>query len=475
MKKTNIGFKVIAAFFKGICTGLILTLYLLGTILIPALVFWFLGGLLVGAFGWNIPVQIGAFSFPAFETARYIKLPLWGLLVLGIVCVLFGIAAEIIRVVMHHDVTSLYSLNTAFDYPTEPQIDISVLPQMCPSAFGQELSKRIKVLIESTEECIRADDKNPAKEKMRRLIANRNRRLSARSTALKDSLKNLFDFWLTWFSGLWKTILGVLIGIFASMLITAGSTFLIEKYANFPEPVEFAISIILFVGLIAGPMIGCKIASNVDIDGLTYFWREKFGLLYCKLFLDHRIHACDEAAMKAVMPACAQAQRNHRDMVAFLENNNNTEHPIAKLFCFSSLLKSWDNWRTDWKNNQRYGELALDVNLAKLLSLCESCETWDLVFDGFRVVLLDSVEQYEERQRQERIIQQREEEQKKLDEESKRAEEELALQKQRMHEEARYHFELEREAVHQTEELEKLRKMLEYEQWKRNYQEIHGK
>lgn len=55
------------AFFRGIFTGVILALYLLALTLIPALLIWAMGGVLMGAIATSAPMSIGKFVFPAVD------------------------------------------------------------------------------------------------------------------------------------------------------------------------------------------------------------------------------------------------------------------------------------------------------------------------------------------------------------------------------------------------------------------------
>lgn len=462
------------AFFRGIFTGVILALYLLALTLIPALLIWATGGVLMGAIATSAPMSIGKFVFPAVDQAWYLRLPLWALLVLGTCCILLGIIAEITRVTSNHGVTTRYSLDSMTYQSAKPQIDTSVLPQMSPAAFGQELRQRLNTLIYSTEACIQSDAENPSRSEMQRLLSRRASLLSVRPSTLGHTLENLFSFWGAWLVSWGKILVGLLIGLLASMLVTGGIAMLIQKYAHLPHAVEVILTIILFALLLSGPAIGVKIAAKVDISELRWFWQERFGPLHCKLFYDGKIRACDAEAVRVVAPLCAQAQRNCSDMATFLKVNN-AKHPVLYLSCFSSLLKGWSAWRIDWQNNRRYGELATDVCLERLLTICASCQTWGQVESTYHRFINQSADQFEESLRQEQARREREEAQKRAAAEIKKAEEALALQRELLREKQRHHDKLEQEAARQTEELEKLRKIQEYEQWKRNYDEIHGK
>ena len=61
------------AFFRGIFTGVILALYLLALTLIPALLIWAMGGVLMGAIATSAPMSIGKFVFPAVDRAWYLR------------------------------------------------------------------------------------------------------------------------------------------------------------------------------------------------------------------------------------------------------------------------------------------------------------------------------------------------------------------------------------------------------------------
>ena len=309
-------------FFRGIFTGVILALYLLALTLIPALLIWATGGVLMGAIATSAPMSIGKFVFPAVDQAWYLRLPLWALLVLGACCILLGIIAEITRVTSNHGVTTRYSLDSMTYQSAKPQIDTSVLPQMSPAAFGQELRQRLNTLIYSTEACIQSDAENPSRSEMQRLFSRRASLLSVRPSTLGHTLENLFSFWGAWLVSWGKILVGLLIGLLASMLVTGGIAMLIQKYAHLPHAVEVILTIILFALLLSGPAIGVKIAAKVDISELRWFWQERFGPLHCKLFYDGKIRACDAEAVRVVAPLCAQAQRNCSDMATFLKVNN---------------------------------------------------------------------------------------------------------------------------------------------------------